>query len=859
MRTQPMAVAFQEKNSSGISVRESVRRVLAGHKVSLLAAMCASASLVSLPAMGSDAASDAGSTKLVQLARATTYNLDLPAGDLNTSLQELALASQHKLFYKAELVEGKTAPAIKGDYTAEQAIQKLLGGTNLVYEITPSSVVLIKDKDDESSKGIGSTKTSYSRGSAGNLRLSQTENKAKLDAAASKEAAGSRIDEIVVTAQKREERLHDVPISISVLGGDELDSSTDHGATDALNRIPALSATTAIQGGNTVVSIRGIGTGALFSGASTNAFYLDAAPFGLVKSAFVPDPAVYDLDRVEVLRGPQGTLYGANAMNGVVRVLTKDADLNRYEAKARVAGSSTQDGGDGYRADAAVNVPLIEGKLGMRAVAGYQDLSGWVDRPSRKDYNDGINRNFRLKLNASPTDTLSLAAAVWHSQANYDGIAAANTLGIRNVPIDEPQSQGYDLYSFKIGYAFPRFSVTSATSYVDYAGDALKRSDFSANILTQRITSKVFTQEINLISTGDGPFRWSVGGMYRDGEDLLQFGFSTVASLPLQTFPNSYNDLSRSSALFGEVAYSWFDKRLELATGLRYVHETVGVDDNIATSYRPRASFNPVTPRVVLIWRPQSHLTTYASYGQGFRGGFPQNPIIGTGAAPFVPPARPEKLHNYEIGVKTDFLDGRMSLEAAGYYIQWDDVQTTIQYPFGVSFITATINATSASGPGAEFALTFRPAKGLNVGINASWNDVTLDQPLVSAGLISINKGERLANAPEQTYGGFVNYDFPLGSSALRGRLGLSANYRSSNVTPSVLSPTGTVGSDDILLSRASLSAGPQDDRWTVSVFVDNLNNERGTTDGYAPGQQPDITGRLRPRTTGMQLEYHFQ
>src|ERR1700761_1185446 len=180
-------------------------------------------------------------------------------------------------------------------------------------------------------------------------------------------AEAPAIDEIVVTAQKREQRIQDVPISLSVMGGAELDKSSIQSVSDALGLVPGVAVNVTGQGGETRLTVRGVtASGPLFAGPSPIGYYLDSVPFGLVRSAVEPDANTYDLNRIEVLRGPQGTLYGASALNGVVRVLTNDANLDRFELNARVIDSYTQNGGNNPRGDLAVNVPLIEGKLAVR-------------------------------------------------------------------------------------------------------------------------------------------------------------------------------------------------------------------------------------------------------------------------------------------------------------------------------------------------------------------------------------------------------------------------------------------------------------------------------------------------------------
>src|ERR1700761_9461461 len=233
-------------------------------------------------------------------------------------------------------------------------------------------------------------------------------------------AEAPAIDEIVVTAQKREQRIQDVPISLSVMGGADLDKSSVQSVSDALSMVPGVAVNVTGQGGETKLTIRGVtASGALFAGSSPIGYYLDSVPFGLVRSAVEPDANSFDLNRIEVLRGPQGTLYGASALNGVVRVITNDADVNEFDFKARAGASTTESGGGNYRGDMAVNLPIIDGKLAARLVVGEEHDSGWIDAPVGNNTNDGDLKNIRLKVTAVPTDDLTIKFGALHQEANY--------------------------------------------------------------------------------------------------------------------------------------------------------------------------------------------------------------------------------------------------------------------------------------------------------------------------------------------------------------------------------------------------------------------------------------------------------
>jgi outer membrane receptor protein involved in Fe transport len=676
---------------------------------------------------------------------------------------------------------------------------------------------------------------------------------------------GKVIDEIFVTAQKRVERLQDVPMSISVLEGDTLDRSVQ-GMRDALTRSPGV-ATIDTGTGTTQLTIRGVSGPGVNQGSSPVGYYLDSAPFAMIRNSPVPDSNAYDLDRVEVLRGPQGTLYGASSANGVVRVLTKDADLKNFGMKARVTGSSTTDGGDNFRGDMAVNVPIIEDKLAARAVVGYEDWSGWIDRPFRKDANGSEIRNMRLKVNAQPTDALSVGLSAWSSRSDFDNRDASTDRRTYVSRVNEPQAVDYDVYGLKVGYDFQAVTFTSATSYLDFTNaatldyEAIFGAAFANTLLLSQFDSQVFSQEFTFSSTSDGPWRWTAGAMYRDAKDK----FFQWRRQYLNPKGNRFYDTSESVAVFGELTRRLADDRLELTGGLRYfedkvvTHETARTSDPNATLVTVDDKFDAVSPRAVVTWHWNDSLMTYASYAEGFRSGFSQQPIVLL-SAPSLPPIDADNLINYEIGSKGSVWDNRLSFEVAVFYIDWQDIQQqlTIQAISGTGSaftVSAGVNGESASGLGAEFGLNFRPVEGLLLGANFGWNDLTMDADVFSGTTLVFKKGDRITNSPEYTAGVSADYTFPVGSRGYEAVVSTSASYVSLREARALIGGQSTVlVGDNILTARLNLGVNSPDG-WSAALFVDNLTDEDGT-----PIPTPDAYGhiRLRPRTIGLQLEYHY-
>lgn len=734
--------------------------------------------------------------------------------------------------------------------------------------------------------------------------LAQTDDVRRTDAARSARTSDNAklearvVEEVVVTAQRREERLQDVPISISVLSGDALDRSTFRGVAEALTRVPGVSTqinTTSARLGSSsgTVVMRGVPPAA---GVSPTAYYLDTIPFGFVKQTFAPDANGYDLERIEVLRGPQGTLYGLSALNGVVRVLTKDASLDDFEFKARTSLSSTKDGGENYRGDMAVNVPIIDGKLAVRAVVGYQYLDGWIDKPNKKDANDAKIGTYRLKINAQPAERLSVGLFGWLSRAD---LGAPSIAGLSNAPsplvnlspLDEASTTDYDAYGLKVGYDFGGASFTSTTSYIDYRINA--RFDFSpftvANLYSvSRTESQVFAQEINLNSSSEGSWRWTVGGIYREADDeqLLSRINPVTGALVAPYFGlNIAAATSESFAVFGELTRLFFDGRLELTGGVRYFEDKVrdseisrqqcinGMPAGLGScpgqadqSIVPAPlsvidnKFDSVSPRVVLTWHPSDESTLYASYSQGYRSGLNQSFATNL-LVPGFSPVNPDKLKNYEVGSKFVLSEGRINLESSIFFIDWENVPQSldISIPGPTPFlVSALVNAGSASGYGVEGGATVQVTDGLSLGANFSWNELEVDDDVLTGTLVLYPKGSRLTYSPEYTISGMVAYDFQFGASGLAGRASAAANYLPETLVvrnpSSATVPGTTFYADSVLMAGASFSIeSPQG--WAATLYGDNLANEEGLArDQFSPRWNTYV----RPRTVGLQFDYHF-
>jgi outer membrane receptor protein involved in Fe transport len=679
-----------------------------------------------------------------------------------------------------------------------------------------------------------------------------------------------KLQPVLVTATRRKENVKDVPISISVLGGAELDSSTYPDVGEALRRLPGLdtSSSPLLTGNGISLSIRGVATGSQFlSGPSPVAYYVDSVPFGLIRNSFLPDPDVYDLDSIEVLRGPQGTLYGANALNGVVRVLTHDPDLDSFGFKARASDSSTDGGTNNYRGDGAVNIPLVEGKLALRVTAGYEDDGGWIDSDTKKHINDSITKNDRVKLLWKPIDSLSVDLSAWHSENEFAFGPYSDQNEHTSAVVLDPSSTSFDAYGAKVANDFRGFTVTSMTSYFKYdSGSTLDGHPVGAALaLFPQFRSTILTEEVDAVSSSPGPWKWSAGVFFRHAKDpyyeteTLYPPYTPVAT-PGTVVANFYDD-SKSEAIYGEVGRELVDN-LELTVGLRYFRdeEVQQATGQITGAPGPTTPFNSlahaVTPRVVLSWKLNPDMMTYVSYAQGFRSGLAQDQLV-TVVYPDIPPVKPDRLTNYELGIKGDSFNGLLSYDAAVFYIHWADVQQVLDVPITGGLNTdALVNGQSASGPGVEASITLRPVTHLELLVNGSWNGLEEDGPVTSDGVVVAEKGDRLDFSPEYTVGGTMSYLFSLGGG-YTGDLSLGANYRSPQFVANVAA--GSTTSQPTFNAQSSLSIqAPK--HWNTNLYVENLTNDyRSSTPPPGPGSTFEQWRlRPRPRTIGIQVEYTY-
>jgi iron complex outermembrane recepter protein len=678
------------------------------------------------------------------------------------------------------------------------------------------------------------------------------------EGAEKKQASG--LEEVIVTAQRREQRLIDTPISIGVLTGSDVDRSGVRSVSEILGQFSGVSVAQN-KPGRTIIAIRGVQPE--YFSSSTVGYYLDEVPFAFNIRSELPDLNAFDLERVEVLRGSQGTLYGVNAMSGVVRVLTNNANLNEFEAKGRVRASDTAEGGNNYGGDFAVNVPLVRGKLAVRGVASYSDMSGYIDSTfaGRSDINDLQAEAYRFKVNYQPTENASVVFGF--SRSIVENGAPSETRSGLTTPSSDQQfdRRVYNTYNLIAGYTWSNVSLLSSTAYVDYQADSSTELQVPPplRLFDQRLSLKSFSQEVRLSSNTSGPWQWSAGGFYKDTTETVFQDAPTLFPAPFIIKPDS-----ESYAFFGELTRSFGDGKVEVTGGARYFADEQLKPNlsNFGAALTPAqpAKYDRMTGRLVASYKPQSDRTYYASVATGFRSGLTRDAAVAA-VNPNFPGAKPDSLISYELGTKGALLQGAIVYDAAVYYTDWKDIQQQLRIPVGATSFSLVVNGGRASGVGFDTGVTYYPTSAFSLRAAIGWSDLKFAEDVLSfdrgsgRNVLLFPEDGRINSSPAWT--GSIGGNYRI-SALLDGMdIVLSSTYAyRSTLEARTLSGATLIETSSEDLRELNARLGLESDQWSVELYADNLLDERAA---LSPSNiTTGMSDRQRPRTIGVQLDYHF-
>lgn len=654
---------------------------------------------------------------------------------------------------------------------------------------------------------------------------------------------------VIVSARKRDERQLDVPIAITAVTGEQIDAMGLRNVVDVINTTPGASSVDN-GGGFTQVQIRGVSSSL---GGNDNGYYVDETPFTGVTVPWYPDTRSFDIDRVEILKGPQGTLFGEGSMGGTVRILTRKPEFNQFGAGVELDASTVSDGGDGRGAKAYVNIPLVNDRLALRVVATDERSPGWIDNANTgaKNVNDFDIATWRAKLRFAPTDRWTIDLAYWKyeleadaaSNQAYDDMTNTSFLSSNNSWDSTSLTSTYDLDGSQIVYAFSDGNI-----HFPQEGELAPGLPLFA-----AIDMNIRTHELRWASTGERTLDWTVGYYLRDAERVDAIDIpGLISSNSRQT-----ND---AQAVFGEVTYKLPNPAWALTAGLRYFEDKIdavdiGADGSVSTLNGTYDSWNP---RLSLSWKPGEDTTFYASAAKGFRSAQlqPISSIILAEQFGIELPAviDADTIVTYELGMKSMFADGKVLLEAAVFHSKWDKV--AVRVPITPQ-INGLANSDGTTTNGVEVNLVYQPSQALTLQAGGSWIDAVYSEDVPDTPL---SKGTPVYNVPKTTLHASASYGWDVGER-LRGIASGYVNHGSARET------SLTSGSPGDAITQANLRIGLESPAgWAVYLYGNNLTNEdgavtaRGVTelDGDGNFLRYGPADRLQPRTYGVLFRYDY-
>lgn len=721
------------------------------------------------------------------------------------------------------------------------------------------------------------------------------------------EDGSTLFEEIVVTAQKREQSLQDVPISVSVFGGSAIEKQNIAELGDYFDLSPNIAFTNTGSLLQNEVSVRAVSN--IGGAQNVVGFFVDefnVAP--LVENATY-DQRLIDVERIEVLRGPQSTLFGRNASGGAVSTTTKKPSS---EAEGYItAGYSSF---DTKLVKAAVNVPLSE-TLFVRVNGFVEDGAGFLENEGPSDAtNDHTSIAVRGAVRYQPNDKLTVDLALSH-QDHEQGFMNSVPTGIQG---DTMASLGFPIFTLDAGYFpdnndtiqtdrgnditskttiatgrieydFGGISLVSVTGLIDHKSTVDGEADHSGlDLWNDDIDNEMdsWSTELRLQTANDSGFNWLAGAVYAEDETLLSerrpfspLFFSTFfgVTVPDGLVVTPINDIEgfevTSYGLFGELSWTGLDDRLTISGGLRWQRDKVS-----STFYALRnavfppftaleedtsgeASFNNVMPRLTANYAVSDEVNIYATVSKGAKpGGF--NLATVTFPDLGLPETfDSESLWNYEVGMKAVLADRRVLLNAAAFYIDWNKIQVSSFFFDPVTFASGIVtqNGAEASSKGFELDLAVRPAEGLEIKAGLGYQDSAFgDFPnaiIDTTGNTTDASGNRLPLAPEWSYNVSAEYYWSLTDDA-EAFIRLEYIYRDSVFTDneSRVAAPDFVPSYDYLNLRAGADFGPV----RVLGYVENLTGSDYTTGYLPPNSITGVLATVNPRRIGVTVTYDF-
>lgn len=773
----------------------------------------------------------------------TRIETRIPAEALGSALKAFAEIRHMQVLYLTTEVKGLRTPGASGNLTADETLTRMLTGTGLKYRYVDINAVSITPASDIS-PDKGAAQAAQAQKITDSPQVGDSSNH---KAASSYTAAA--LGEVIVTAQKYQQQAFDVPISLQVVTGRQL---LDYGITDLSNLqydVPGLYMNN--TGTQHAVYLRGVGN-TYGSGAMVGQ-YIDEADItaeGFTgESGFATDDnGLYDLKRVEVLKGPQGTLYGDGSIGGVIRYITNTPVLDQFEANTDVTAMFTEYGAPSQRVEAMLNSPLVGGILGLRLAGLFEHDGGWMDEPAAnlKNINGSNLSDVRAEALWQPTDGLEVKATQTIHRHTY-GLgsgedASGNFTPLFNTTLIPNGADDSNMSNVTVTFDSNGVRLVSSSTYLNeeqavYDNFNTFPPGYGILIPYSRSSNQDFSEEVRLMHAGRGRWQWTVGAFYKHFRDTFFYptAYIGVAASPLALASmiqvEDLADSSSSLAGFADTSYE-LSERLTLGVGLRYFsdHEINNVSRFLLDSTARQATTFPSTdPRFYVQYRVTPHINTYASVSKGFRsGGFNTPPS---------PPYEPETLWSYDLGTKIRFPNEGLSGDVDLFYMNYSNFVTVAQLPP----LDPDLNVGNARIKGVDADLTWQPLDRWRMGLNTEILNTGFQSATALSGYAA---GDRLPFAPTYSFTASVQHSYRWNDKP--GDVELYY-YEASRVQ--VRPPLAQSDVLRFLNARAGLQWS---ENLRLGIFAQNLLNDRGDE---SPEYITDESVRPRPRTFGVEFD----
>ncbi|MBL8268872.1 TonB-dependent receptor domain-containing protein [Steroidobacter sp.] len=825
-------------------------------------------------------------------AEAVQYDLKIAPQPLSAALQEFAKQSGVQIIFFSTVTDGYDAPPLSGKYTASDALQLLLNHSELTFREINAKTIEVQPKAPANSlkKSVSFTSPAATTDAGDSIRLAQASG-GQTSSAASEVEARNTIQEVIVTATKRAESVQKVPASITAFSQENLERMGADSFSDFALQVPGLHMTDTGPNGSQFV-IRGIAP----LGADTQDTvvpYIDDLPTtDSSANITTPDMRLFDVERVEVLRGPQGTLFGSGAMGGAIRIITNKPNFSARAAKIELGMEQTEGGALSTSYNAMINEPFADGRVALRAVGYYRDEGGWLDttgqpgvaggiQGSEKNANSETAYGGRVMLRFKPVEQMDVLARLSYQKSEPEGRAyytlVEGDTRVQQRAINDYYFEEAAIANLVINYDFGPVSLMSSSTYYDHDGGRVEDfsgfsiflfPDLRASQFIQSAPSKSVFQEMRLSSNGDGPLSWLAGVYYRDqyerqilnrfripgSEALLGSGINGAPGDIAWSLDGDFKTIEK--AVFGEVNYQ-LTERLVGTVGLRRFENSIKTH-----SVQSGGLFYPDGPSLVQLDSKDESTTykfslayslfektmLYLTAAEGYRVGNAN--LVPLGEAGTVPASYgPDSLWNYELGTKSTVLDGRLVLNAAVYYIDWSDMQIGTENEAGTGYIG---NVGKAHSQGAEFEINALLGRSFEYTAAASYTDARID---VDNEGLGVRSGDRIPRTTKVMFSNILRSSFTLGGHA--SYVQASHQYVGKSYTDldqsECFGPCTSMGGYNMVGLRSGMFLG----NWEVAAFINNVFDDDSITNVYP------IAGGTRyypvtPRTFGLTVRADF-